>query len=107
MDAQFTRLHYPCYWRYDVLFGLKVMAEAGFVCDPRCDDALELLASKRLPDGGWPSEERFYQSVRPASSGYDRVSWGGVSRRTLNEWVTADALFVLRSAGRVDAAMGV
>lgn len=103
MDAAFTRLHYPCYWRYDVLFGLKVMAEAGFVGDPRCDDALDLLQSKRLPDGGWPAEERFYQTARPAVSGYDLVSWGDVGRRRLNEWVTADALFVLQRAGRLGA----
>jgi len=26
MDEQFTRLRYPCCWRYDILFGLKIMA---------------------------------------------------------------------------------
>jgi hypothetical protein len=31
-----VKLHYPCYWRYDILFGLKVMAEAGFIRDGRC-----------------------------------------------------------------------
>ena len=29
MDPHFLKLHYPCYWHYDILFGLKVMAEAG------------------------------------------------------------------------------
>jgi len=103
MQEEFVRLHYPRYWRYDVLFGLKVMAEAGFVGDLRCAGALDVLQSKSLPDGGWPAEGRFYQTARPASSGYDRVAWGGVSRRRLNEWVTADALVVLHRAGRLDA----
>ena len=99
MNSQFVRLHYPCYWRYDILFALKVMAEAGFVGDPRCEEALDLLESKQLSDGGWPAEERFYKTAKTATSGSDLVSWGGVSERRSNEWVTTDALFVLRAAG--------
>jgi hypothetical protein len=101
MNPQFVKLHYPCYWRYDILFALKVMAEAGFIEDPRCEEALDLLQSKELPGGGWPAEERFYTSAKPPASGADLVSWGGVSKRRPNEWVTADALFVLRGAGRL------
>lgn len=100
MNPQFVRLHYPCYWRYDILFGLKVMAEGGYISDPRCADALDLLESKRLPDGGWPAEERFYTVSRDYASGTDRVSWGKVSKTQMNEWVTADALYVLKAAGR-------
>ena len=101
MDPQFTQLHYPCYWRYDILFGLKVMAEGGYISDPRCADALDLLESKRLSDGGWPAEERFYTVSRDYASGTDRVSWGKVSKTRMNEWVTADALYVLKAAGRI------
>lgn len=54
MDEHFVLLHYPAYWHYDILFGLKVMAEAGFILDPRCREALDLLETKRLPDGGFP-----------------------------------------------------
>lgn len=43
INHEFVRLHYPCYWHYDILFGLKVMAEAGFIRDPRCAAALALL----------------------------------------------------------------
>lgn len=102
MNEQFARLHYPCYWRYDILFALKVMVEAGLIGDPQCGDALDLLQSKQLPDGGWPAEERFYKTAKTATSGCDLVSWGGVSKRRPNEWVTADALYVLRAAGRFD-----
>ena len=100
MNPEFLSLHYPCYWRYDILFALKVMSEAGFITDPRCAEALELLESKRLPDGGWPAEVRFYSLTKGAGS-YDRVDWGGVSRKQMNEWVTADALTVLAAAGRI------
>ena len=29
------------------------------------------------------------------------MSWGGVNKRKMNEWVTADALYVLAAAGRI------
>ena len=50
------RIHYPIQF-YDVLFALQVMAELGRIGDPRCADALALLRSKQLPDGGFPLEE--------------------------------------------------
>lgn len=102
MNQEFVRLHYPCYWRYDILFGLKVMAESGHISDPRCGDALDLLESKRLSDGGWPAEERFYKTVGGSSSNSERVSWGGASKTRMNEWVTTDALYVLNASGRLD-----
>lgn len=101
MNPQFLKLHYPCYWRYDILAGLKVMAEAGFIKDRRCQEALDLLEEKRLPDGGWPAEERVYQNRDEKKSGYDLVDWGGVSKHKYNEWVTVDALVVLKAAGRL------
>jgi len=100
IQTGFTRLHYPCYWHYDILFGLKVMAEAGFIQDPRCRDALDLLESKRLPDGGFPAEESFYRVRAEPRTGRELVDWGGVSKTRMNEFVTADALGVLRAAGR-------
>lgn len=102
INEQFIRLHYPCYWRYDILFGLKVMAEVGFITDCRCNEALDLLVSKRLSDGGWPAEERFYRVTSEAASGScSPVAWGPTGKRRMNEWVTADALFVLKAAGRL------
>ncbi len=101
MDPHFVRLHYPLYWHYDILFGLKVLAEAGFIHDPRCTCALDLLQSKQLPAGGFPAEETYYRPTRPELSAYSPVDWGGASRKTLNPFVTADALSVLRSAGRL------
>ena len=100
IDPDFVLLHYPCYWHYDVLMGLKVMAEAGFIRDRRCRDALDLLESKQLPGGGWAAEDKFYRSVNTVGSGGDIVSWGPVGKRKMNEWITADALTVLAAAGR-------
>jgi hypothetical protein len=101
MDKHFLRLCYPPYWHYNILFGLKVMAEAGFISDPRCNEALDLLESKRLPEGGFPAEETYSRTTRPALSGYSLTNWGGTSKGKMNPFVTADALYVLRMAGRV------
>jgi hypothetical protein len=95
MNPDFVALFYPPYWHYNFLFGLKALHEAGFLGDPRCQDALDLLESKRLPDGGFPAEKKYYQS--PSSS---TVDWGGASKRNMNEWVTAEALAMLKAAGR-------
>ncbi|MBI3464216.1 MAG: hypothetical protein HY000_14345 [Planctomycetes bacterium] len=101
IKEDFVRLHYPCYWHYDVLFGLKVMAEAGFIGDPRCSDALDLVETKRLPDGGWPAEKKHYAGLsRKLKSQRELVSWGPVGKR-MNEFVTADALYVLQAARRL------
>lgn len=104
INAEFTRLHYPLYWHYDVLGGLRGLAELGMLADPRCADALELLLRKRLPDGGWPAERRFYRTSPEISLGHDFVDWGGTSTRRSNPWVTLDALAVLRAADLVDHA---
>jgi hypothetical protein len=101
MDPHFVELHYPCYWHYDILFGLKVMAEAGFISDPRCQEALDVLESKELPTGGFPAEKKYYAVSDKIPSGRSTVNWGGTSKRRMNPFVTLDALFVLRTAGRI------
>ena len=108
INAEFVLLHYPLYYHYDFLGGLKAMTQIGCIGDPRCIEALELLEHKRLPDGGWPAEKRFYRTptkttARTMTSNVDYVKWGETSKRRLNEWVTVDALSVLRAAGRLDA----
>ena len=101
MKEDFVKLHYPCYWHYDILFGLKVLGEMGLLGDPRCADALDLLESKRLPDGGFPAERRHYRVVETPANGGSLVDWGGTSRKHMNPWVTIDAVAVLRQAGRI------
>ena len=98
IKPDFVLLHYPCYWHYDILFGLKVMAEACFIDDPRCKKAIELLKSKQLPNGTYPAEGKYYKVIsadkESRTSGSSLVSWGTVSKKTGNPWVTRDANFV-------------
>ena len=79
------------------------MMQVGRIRDARCGDALDLLEERRLPDGGWPAEKRYYKVSRNTMiSNADYVNWGGTSRKRMNEWVTVDALAVLRAGGRLD-----
>ncbi|MFO7625260.1 MAG: hypothetical protein R6V73_12990 [Anaerolineales bacterium] len=100
IHPEFLRLHYPCYWHYDILFGLTVMAEAGFIHDQRCQGALDQLEAKRLPDGGFPAEGKYYTTTN-AKSGRSLVNCGGVNQRRMNPFVTVEALYVLNEAGRL------
>ncbi len=99
----FVRLHYPTYFHYDVLAGLRAMAAVGRIRDQRCSDALDLLEQKRLPDGGWPAESKYYRySPRRYAGSGEFVDWGGTGLRRSNAWVTVDALGVLCAAGRLE-----
>jgi hypothetical protein len=93
----FLKLHYPCYWHYDVLFGLRVLAEAGFGADPRCAEALEYVQSRQLPDGGWPADEAFWRFTPRPGAGRSLVRWGPVGKTRINEFVSVGALSVLHS----------
>ena len=99
INRDFVRLHYSLYWHYDVLHGLKILAEAGFIDDARCEDALDLLETKQLKNGGFPAESKYYR-VSKNRGGRSLVDWGPVGPKTMNEFVTVDALSVLKEAGR-------
>ncbi len=101
IDPNFTRIVFPYYAHYSFFFALLVLAEAGLVGDERCQEALDLLESKRLPGGGFPLENRIYtlsQETRPRGS---NVDWGPAGQTRRNDFVTADALYVLKQAGRL------
>lgn len=93
------RIHYPIQF-YDVLFALQVMADLGRLGDPRCADALNLLESKRLADGGFPLEA-------PNTTTADRVvnrgsyaDWGPSGVRRSNPLVSLAVLAVLSAAAQ-------
>jgi len=102
MKGKFIKLHYPCYYEYDILFALKTFAENDMIGDNRCRDALNLLESKRLADGGFPSEAKLYRKITSGViSRGSMVNWDITSKKHYNEWVTADALYVIKKAGRL------
>jgi hypothetical protein len=100
IDREFVRLHYPAFWHYDFLMGLRVMDEAGFLGDLRCAEALDLLETKRSSDSGFPTEGKYYHVRSGSENGSSAVDWGGTSVRHFNPFVTVEALIVLKHAGR-------
>jgi len=94
------KLHYPVYWHYDILAGLVGLAEVGLARDQRCSDALDHLLSLRRPDGGWGVDASHWR-VAERGRDIESVSWGPVSRRASNEWVTCEVLSVLKAADRI------
>ena len=101
IDQKFIKLHFPNYWHYDFLFALNVMSEAGLIHDQRCAESLDLLENKRLPDGGFPAEEKYYRVDDKKLAGHSRVNWGGTSKIYSNPFVSLDALIVLKRSGRL------
>lgn len=101
IHSHFARLRFPNYWHEDILFALKVMMEAGFIDDARCDDALDLLERKQLRQGGWAAQGKYYRATRQKIPyGHSLADWGAVSQSKRNDFVTADALRALCAAGR-------
>lgn len=89
-------IHYPIQF-YDVLFALQVMAELGRIGDPRCTDALALLESKRLPDGGFPLEQPNAATADSVASRHSYGNWGPSGQRQSNPLVSLATLGVLRA----------
>ena len=53
VDPAWLRLSFPVRWNYDVLRALEHFRSAGGPPDPRLDEAIDLVRSKRQPDGTW------------------------------------------------------
>ena len=96
------KLHYPVYWHCDVLQELLILSRAGKLGDRRTREALDIVEKKRGPDGLWHAEDYYWNIKRKVStklnaSNLDVVDWG---RKGPNEFITLNALRVLKSSGR-------
>ncbi len=89
IDKRMTMLSYPSRWKYDILRALDYFQAARVRYDPRMQDALDILKSKRRQDGTWP-----VQAKHPGQTHFDMEATGGPSR-----WNTLRALRVLKHFG--------
>jgi hypothetical protein len=53
VNPAWLQFSFPTRWHYDVLRALEYFRSVGDVPDARLDEAVELLRSKRQPDGTW------------------------------------------------------
>lgn len=58
VNPRWLLMSFPPRWHYDVLRGLDYLRDAGESPDPRCDEAVEMVRSKRRADGTWPLQGR-------------------------------------------------
>jgi hypothetical protein len=87
ISERFTQLSYPWHWHYTTLRALDYLRVTPAINDARLDDALQLLAAARKPNGRWPLQKRI-----PGTLLVEMEKPGGESR-----WNTLRALRVLRA----------
>jgi hypothetical protein len=100
----FTKLHFPMYYFYDILHALRVLTTLGYGDDERIRSAVQLLLSKRRPDGAWNLEgdwfregDYFYPSGKGRRAPVAVEEIGKPSK-----WITLNAYRVLTQTGDLD-----
>ncbi len=88
VNDDWTRFSYPPRWHYDVLRGLDYFRNAGEAPDERAAEAIELVESKRQPDGRWLLEHSYPGLVHfPLDEGDGRPSrWNTLRAMRVLEW---------------------
>ncbi len=76
------------------------MAEIDRLADPRCTEALELLAAKQRPDGGFALEACNAETSDQLRTRGSRADWGPRGKTRTNPLVSIEALRVLKKAAR-------
>ncbi len=96
-----TALHFPMYYYYDALHGLRVLAKLGYGDDERVKDAVHLVLSKRSPDGKWLLEGDW--SREPEAQQRKRKALVEVEELWKpSKWVTLNAYRALTATGDLD-----
>jgi hypothetical protein len=85
-DPAYLEFAFPYYWHYDVLRALDYLRGSGAAPDPQMAEAVEVVRSRRQPDGRW-----LLDRIHPGDVHFDLEGVGTPSR-----WNTLRALRVLR-----------
>lgn len=94
VDPGYLDAAFPYYWHYDVLRALDHFRRADAARDPRLAEAVDVVRSKRQPDGRW-----LLDRIHPGRVFFDLEPVGRPSR-----WITLRALRVLDWWDRPSAA---
>ena len=87
VDPAFLQFSFPTRWHYDVLRALEYFRLAGGPPDPRVDEAIDVLRSRRQRDGTW-----LLENTHPGVVHFTLEAGDGRPSR----WNTLRALRVLR-----------
>ncbi len=126
MNPRFTTLHFPMYYYYDTLHGLRVLSKLGYADDERMRDAVHLILSKRNPDGRWVLESDWFNELgestrwlsnKPGEKTQEPTDpWGNSIARwsrfdlepvgAPSKWVTLNCYRALSLTGDLDPSKG-
>ena len=87
VQPAYLEFAFPYYWHYDVLRALDYFRKSGGNPDPRMAEAVEVVQSKRQPDGRW-----LLDRIHPGQVYFDLEDGVGTPSR----WNTLRALRVLK-----------
>ena len=87
VKPEYLEFAFPYYWHYDVLRALDYFRGSGAEPDPRMAEAVEIVRSKRRPDGRW-----LLDAVYPGRVHFELEDGVGKPSR----WNTLRAMRVLR-----------
>ena len=90
-QKRWLHVGFPNKWFYDVVRVLDYFRTARPQPDDRMGEALDIVESKRGPDGRWPLEHRYHDRLL--------VDFGDEEGKP-SRWITLRALRTLRWAGR-------
>jgi hypothetical protein len=97
-----TNFHFPMYYYYDALHGLRVLGKLGYGDDERVQDAVHLILSKRSPDGKWLLEGDW--SREPEAQKNKRHALVDVEELWKpSKWVTLNCYRALMATGDLSA----
>jgi hypothetical protein len=89
VSGEWFKFGFPLSYTADVLEALFALTEAGYACDPRLKNAIELVLSKRGADGRWALKHSLNGKM-----------WTDIEAKGKpSKWVTLRALRVLKAAG--------
>ncbi|MDG6902425.1 MAG: hypothetical protein JRM80_10780 [Nitrososphaerota archaeon] len=94
-----TKFHFPMYYYYDALHGLRVLTKLGYQDDERIGDAVHLLLSKMTPEGKWLLEGDWVRERR-AHRRKTLVTVEELGRPS--KWITLNCYRVLAQTGDLD-----
>lgn len=87
---RWERLGFPLFWDTDALEMLEALADLGYR-DERTDGAIDLILSKRWPDGRWKNERSYT----------GRLLTNIEKQNATSQWVTLKAMALLRKLDRL------
>ncbi len=94
-EGDFSLPGYPVLSQYDVLYGLMILARAGFFSDPRTGEAFNHIVSRQNDDGSW-NLENTRTGMLNANGDEESIP----DRKS--KWVTLNVMRLFKFAGMLE-----